>query len=358
MGATILMVGTRKGLWLGRSDEARRDWEWTGPLCDMEEVYSACIDKRGVSPRLFAGPSSSWTGPRLLRSDDLGASWQEAKIGFPADTGASLERVWQIAPGAEQQTVWAGTEPGAVFRSLDGGATFELERGLWEHPHREEWGAGYGGQAFHTVVPHPSDPDSVVAAISSGGVYATTDGGQSWTAQNTGVQAEFLPEGQQYPEFGQCVHKIARHPAEPDRLFMQNHGGVYRSTDGGATWDSIEKGLPSNFGFPIVVHPHDPSTVYVFPLGGSGGRYPVGADARVWRSRDAGDTWEELGDGLPGGFYAGVMRDAMCADDHETAGIYFGARNGSVWGSADEGDTWTELTSGLPDVMVVRAASL
>jgi hypothetical protein len=213
MGATILMVGTRKGLWLGRSDEARRDWEWTGPLCDMEEVYSACIDKRGVSPRLFAGPSSSWTGPRLLRSDDLGASWQEAKIGFPADTGASLERVWQIAPGAEQQTVWAGTEPGAVFRSLDGGATFELERGLWEHPHREEWGAGYGGQAFHTVVPHPSDPDSVVAAISSGGVYATTDGGQSWTAQNTGVQAEFLPEGQQYPEFGQCVHKVARHPS-------------------------------------------------------------------------------------------------------------------------------------------------
>lgn len=358
MADTILMVGTRKGLWIGRSDEARKEWEWTGPLCDMEEVYSCMIDKRGSAPRLFAGPSSSWTGPRLLRSDDLGGSWQEGKIAFPADTGASLERVWQIAPGVEQQTVWAGTEPGAVFRSRDGGDTFELERGLWEHPHREQWGAGYGGQAFHTIVPHPTDPASVVCAISSGGVYATNDDGQSWTAQNTGVQAEFLPEGQQYPEFGQCVHKVARHPAEPDRLFMQNHGGVYRSIDGGVTWDSIEKGLPNNFGFPVVVHPHEPATIYVFPLGGSGQRYPVAAAARVWRSRDAGDTWEELAEGLPSGFYAGVMRDAMCTDDHETAGVYFGARNGSVWGSADEGDTWTELISGLPDVMVVRAASL
>ena len=285
-------------------------------------------------------------------------SWHEGKIAFPADTGTSLERVWQLAPGLAPETIWAGTEPGAVFRSDDHGETFSLERGLWEHPHREKWGAGYGGQAFHTVVPHPSDPDSVTCAISSGGVYATTDGGETWTAQNTGVKAEFLPEEQQYPEFGQCVHKIARHPEVPDRLFMQNHGGVYRSTDGGVTWDSIEAGLPANFGFPVVVHPHEPETIYVYPLIGSGQRYPVDAKSRVWRSRDAGETWTELGDGLPDNFYVGVMRDAMCADDHATAGVYFGARNGSVWGSADEGDTWSELISGLPDVMVVRAASI
>jgi photosystem II stability/assembly factor-like uncharacterized protein len=355
---TLLMIGTRKGLWIGRSDEDRTDWELEGPLFDMEDVYSCCIDKRGGQARLFAGPSSSWLGPKLVHSDDLGATWQQGKIGFPAETDASLARVWQITPGIDETTVFAGTEPGAVFRSEDRGETFELVRGLWDHQHREQWGAGYGGQAFHTIVPHPQDPDAMTCAISSGGVYATTDGGASWRPQNTGVQAEFLPEGSQYPEVGQCVHKIACHPARPDRMFMQNHGGVYRSDDGGLTWQSIEKGLPANFGFPVVVHPHDPDTVFVFPLGGSGGRYPVDAKARVWRSRDAGETWEELGDGLPEGFYVGVMRDAMTTDDHENAGIYFGARNGGVWASTDEGGSWREITSGLPDVMAVRAASL
>ena len=354
---TVLMIGTRKGLWIARSED-RESWALEGPHFDMEDVYSCCIDRRGDGVRLFAGPSSSWLGPKLMHSDDLGATWQEAKIAFPEDTGASLARVWQITPGFDDTTVFAGTEPGAVFRSDDRGETFELVRGLWDHPHREEWGAGYGGQAFHTIVPHPDDPDSLTCAISSGGVYATTDGGATWRAQNTGVQAEFLPEGSQYPEFGQCVHKFARHPSRPDRMFMQNHGGVYRSDDGGVTWDSIEKGLPANFGFPVVVHPHDPDTVYLFPLGGSGGRYPVDGRARVWRSRDAGDTWEPLDQGLPDQFYVGVMRDALWADDNDPVGLYLGARNGSVWASADEGESWREIAANLPDVMSVRAATV
>ncbi len=358
MNDTIVLIGTRKGLWIARSDEARREWQLQGPIFDMEDVYSAHIDKRRSQVRLFAGPASSWTGPKVVHSDDLGATWQEGKIAFPPDTETSLERVWQIAPGIDRFTVYAGTEPGAVFRSEDGGETFEMIRGLWNHPHRPQWGAGYGGQAFHTVVPHPTDPASLTCAISSGGVYGTEDAGVTWRAQNTGVQAEFLPEGQQYPEFGQCVHKIARHPANPDRLFMQNHGGVYRSDDGGQTWDSIEQGLPANFGFPVVVHPHEPDTVFVFPLGGSGGRYPVGARASVWRSRDAGGTWEELHEGLPDDFHVGVMRDAMCADDHDRAGLYLGARNGSVWGSPDGGESWSLVAANLPDVMVVRAAAL
>ncbi|MGH3445715.1 MAG: WD40/YVTN/BNR-like repeat-containing protein, partial [Nocardioidaceae bacterium] len=207
------------------------------------------------------------------------------------------------------------------------------------------------------ILPHPTDPDSITAAMSSGGVYQTEDGGKTWTSRNTGVQAEFLPEGQQYPEFGQCVHKIARHPSAPDRLFMQNHGGVYRSDDHAATWTSIEKGLPANFGFPMVVHPHEPQTIYTFPLQGSGGRYPVDAAAKVWRSPDGGDSWQPLHHGLPDNFFVGVMRDAMGADDHESAGIYFGARNGSVYASPDSGDSWAEIRSGLPDVMAVRAAS-
>ena len=358
---TVLLVGTRKGMWIGRSDEARQDWEFTGPHFDMEEVYSCMVDTRGERPRLLAGASSSWLGPQVRRSDDLGATWNETPNGairFPEGSDATVARVWQLTPGPERDVVYAGTEPGAVFRSTDGGETFTLEQALWDHPHRPQWNAGFGGQAFHTVLPHPTDLASVTAALSTGGVYQTNDGGASWEPRNHGIKAEFLPEGQQYPEFGQCVHKVTRHPARPERLYLQNHGGVYRSDDHGAVWKSIADGLPAEFGFPIVVHPHDPDTVYVFPINGGDRRYPPDAKARVWRSRDAGETWAELGEGLPDTFYVAVMRDAMCADDHERAGLYFGARNGAVWGSADEGETWRQLVSELPDVMCVRAAAI
>jgi len=355
---TILLAGTRKGLWIGRSSD-RRDWTWTGPHFDMMEVYSAMVDKRAGRKRLLVGVSSPWTGPQLMRSDDLGASWQETKgTRFPESIDASVERIWQIASGTDDNVVYAGTEPGAIFRSDDEGETFSLVEGLWNHPHRPQWGAGYGGQAFHTVLAHPTDPKSMVAAISSGGAYRTTDGGQTWAPCNVGVQAEFLPEGQQYPEFGQCVHKIARHPSAPDRLFLQNHGGVYRSEDHGASWQPIENGLPARFGFAMVVHPHEPETIFTFPLQGSGQRYPADATACVWRSRDAGQTWQPLADGLPDNFYVGVMRDAMCTDDHELPGLYFGARNGSIWASADTGETWAPAIANLPDVMVVRAAAV
>ncbi len=359
--STILMVGTRKGLWIGTSDEAREDWSFTGPHFDMEEVYSCLIDKRGEQPRLLAGTSSSWLGPQVRWSDDLGASWQETPNGavrFPASTDTKLERIWQLVTGPEDDVVYAGTEPGAVFKSTDRGESFTLEQALWDHPHRPEWDAGFGGQAFHTILPHPTDPQSVTAALSTGGVYQTNDGGASWEPRNTGIRAEFLPEGQQYPEFGQCVHKVTRHPARPERLYLQNHGGVYRSDNHGETWESIADGLPAEFGFAIVVHPHQPDTVFVFPINGGDRRYPPDAKARVWRSTDAGESWKELGQGLPDNFFVGVMRDAMCVDDHQRPGVYFGARNGAVWGSADEGDTWRQIVSDLPDVMVVRAAAL
>jgi photosystem II stability/assembly factor-like uncharacterized protein len=357
---TVLLVGTRKGLWIGRSDEARVDWEFTGPHFDMEEVYSCLVDTRGERPRLLAGSSSSWLGPQVRRSDDLGATWQETPGGavrFPEGAGATVERIWQLVPGAEPGVVFAGTEPGAVFRSDDGGSTFALEQALWDHPHRPQWAAGFGGQAFHTVLPHPADPLSVTAALSTGGVYPTADGGRSWEPRNHGIRAEFLPEGQQYPEFGQCVHKVTRHPARPERLDLQTHAGVYRSDDGGDTWQDIAPGLPSEFGFPIVVHPHDPETVFAFPIIDAGARWPVDGHARVWRSSDGGDHWEPLGDGaLPDQYFVAVMRDAMCVDSHPTPGIYFGGRNGGVWASPDEGATWAEIHKDLPDVCVVRAA--
>ncbi len=358
---TILMVGTRKGLWIGRSDDARQEWDFTGPHFNMEEVYSCMVDTRREPPRLLVGASSSWLGPQVGRSDDLGTTWEETPGGairFPEETGATVARVWQLVAGPEDAVVYAGTEPGAVWKSVDGGETFSLERGLWDHPHRSEWGEGFGGQAFHTILPHPDDPRSVTAAISTGGVYQTNDGGGSWEPRNKGIRADFLPEDQRYPEFGQCVHKVTRHPARPERLYLQNHGGVYRSDDHGGSWQDIGDGLPSDFGFALVVHPHQQDTIYLFPNGAGEARFPPDGKARVWRSRDAGDSWEELGTGLPDNFYVGVMRDAMCVDEHDPAGIYFGARNGSVWGSSDEGDTWRPVVSDLPDVMVVRAARI
>lgn len=358
---TIVLAGTRKGLFIGRSDDERRTWDWDEPRFSFDEVYSCGVDKQPDGLRLFSGNASMWLGAQVHRSDDLGHSWETTPDGgpaFPEEIDAAVKRVWQVVPGTAPGVVYAGVEPGAIFRSDDRGETFGLVRGLWDHPHRTEWNAGFGGQAFHTILPHPTDPQSVVAAISTGGVYRTRDGGETWTACNQGIRADFMPEDMQYPEFGQCVHKISRHPERPERLYLQNHGGVYRSDDEGDAWTSIADGLPSDFGFCITVHPREPDTIWVFPIGGGDNRFPPGGKARVWRSRDAGDSWTELGEGLPDRFHVAVMRDAMCTDDHESPGLYFGARNGSIFASLDAGDTWTDIVRDLPDVCSVRAVSV
>jgi photosystem II stability/assembly factor-like uncharacterized protein len=358
----LLAIGTGKGLFLALSEDERKTWEISGPHFPMTGVYAVAIDTRGVASRVLAGMTSSHFGPSVATSDDLGGSWQEpdhAPIAFPPDTGVSLERVWQLTPGPPGQPgrVYAGTQPSALFVSDDGGSTFELVKSLWEHPHRERWGAGFGGQAIHTILPHPDDPASILVAMSTGGVYRTTDGGATWAPTNTGVKAYFLPDP--WPEFGQCVHKIARNAARPDQFFLQNHHGVYRSDDGGATWTSIADGLPSDFGFAIVAHPHRAGVIYNFPLQADGRRYPPDFRCRVYRSEDAGETWTGLSEGLPDGpFYPTVLRDAMCADDADPAGVYFGTRSGEVFASADDGDSWRQVAAHLPDVLCVRAATL
>ncbi|GAA2065954.1 sialidase family protein [Streptomyces albiaxialis] len=366
MADVLLAVGTRKGLFLARRPVERRHeggWEFTGPHFNAQAIYAIGIDRRGTgAPRILAGGDSAHWGPSVFHSDDLGETWTEptkAPVRYPEDTGTSLERVWQLQPGGESEpgVVYAGTEPGGLFRSEDGGESFELVRSLWEHPTRAEWAPGGGGLGLHTVLVDPRDARVVTVAVSTGGVYRTADGGKSWDPANRGVSAVFLPEGQQYPEYGQCVHKVARDAEDPDRFYLQNHWGVFRSDDNAASWTSIGDSLPSDFGFPVAAHPRRGGVAYLFPLNADADRVPAGRHCRVHRTEDAGRTWQPLETGLPQeAHYGPVLRDALWTDDADPAGIYFGNRNGEVFASADEGESWRQLASHLPDVLCVRAA--
>jgi photosystem II stability/assembly factor-like uncharacterized protein len=252
--------------------------------------------------------------------------------------------------------VWAGCEPHSLWRSADGGRSFELVRGLWDHPHRPTWQPGGGGGAVHTVLPDP-DSDRVTVAMSTGGVYVSEDGGTQWEPRNRGIGAGFMPDPT--PEYGQCVHKVAVDASGPDRLYAQNHGGVYRSDDAGGSWTSIAGGLPADFGFPIVSSPSTPGTAWVIPLVADMQRVPPDGRLRVHRTRDAGETWTELGGGaLPEGSWTSVLRDAFCADQADPTGIYFGTRDGCVYASPDEGETFSLVVDHLPDVLTVRAVRL
>jgi len=355
----VLAIGTRKGLWIATSDD-RSTWSLDGPHLLMQEVASVAIDTRRSPARLLVGTMSWHWGPTLMWSDDLGATWNEtgnAAIAFPEDTGAALGRVWQLQPDTADrpEVVWAGCEPTSLWRSGDGGQTFELVRGLWDHPHRADWVPGFGGAAVHTVVPHPTD-DRVTVAMSTGGVYVSDDGATGWTPRNQGIQVTFGPD--RFPEFGQCVHKVAMDASGPDRLYAQNHHGVYRSDDAGGSWTSIADGLPSDFGFFVLASPRTPGTAWVMPLEADARRIPVGGRMRVHRTRDAGATWTELGAGLPDDTYTVALRDAACVDAGDPTGVYVGTRDGVVYASADEGETYSVVAAHLPDVLSLRAAVL
>jgi hypothetical protein len=358
MTDTLLLAGTRKGLLLAR----KRGGSWhVEPLAlPMTAVYAVAIDTRRRTPRLFASATSEHWGPTILHSDDLGASWSEpdhAPVAFPKDADTALARTWQIQPGrpSEPDVVYAGVEPSGLFRSEDGGLTYELVRPLWDHPHRADWTPGAGGMAVHTILPHPADQARMLVAMSTGGVYRTFDGGASWSPANTGIKTTFLPE--LYPEYGQCVHKAAQDAGDGDRLYLQNHNGVYRSDDWGGTWTSIADGLPAEFGFPVVADPRRPGHAYVFPLVSDGFRFAPDYRCRVYGTADAGKSWSEIGGGLPtSGFYTTVMRDAFTTDDADPAGLYFGTRSGDLYAGGAEG--WKQMAANLPDVLSVRAAVL
>lgn len=361
-GDTLVLVGTTKGLFTLRSPD-RDAFTLTGPAVPGEEVYATCIDTRAGRTRLFAGSVSNHWGPVLRRSDDLGVTWTEdgrAALHFPADAEASLARIWQLTPGpdAEPDVLYAGVEPAALFRSDDGGRTFALVRGLWEHPHRPRWEPGGGGLCLHTVLVHPTDPQRLLVAVSASGVYRSDDGGSTWEAANRGIAVGFVPEGEDL-EFGQCVHKVARDAGDPERLYLQHHGGIYRSDDGGRTWQPMTGISGMDFGFPVVAHPTRPATAYLLPLESDEFRCTPGGRCVVWRTSDAGASWEPLTDGLPQEHaHLTVLRDGFTTDGGDPAGLYFGTRTGELYASTDDGASWRLLAAHLPPVLSVRAARL
>lgn len=350
-GHLQLLVGTKKGAFVLESDRARRAWRLRGPFCETWPVHDF---SRGADGTLYAAGGSAWYGPAIWRSTDDGASWAPSSEGLTyGDAGPKIETVWNVTP--INGTVYAGVEPAGLFRSDDRGATWQHVAGLREHPSRPEWQPGNGGLCLHSIVAHPTDRQRLWVGISAVGTFETHDGGLTWTTRNSGVRADFMPGPP--PEYGQCVHKLGLHAAQPETLYQQNHCGVYRSDDGGRQWADITPGLPSQFGFPLVVHPHDPDTIYVIPLNGDDrGRHMIDGSAAVWRSRDRGSTWQRLADGLPqSGAYLGVLREAMTADRLEPAGIYFGTSTGQVFASADEGQTWTLAADYLPPIWSLEA---
>lgn len=359
-GDVLLLVGTTKGAFLLRSRRGRQHWQVAGPYFHGQAVYSMAYDGRNGRHRLWASTGSTLWGTFLRSSDDFGRTWTnplEANIKFPPESGVALKNIWKISPGAPAtpDTLYCGVEPAALFESHDAGESWSLVRGLFDHPHRPRWMPGQGGLCLHTILPHPTQPGRMQVAISAAGVYQTEDEGRNWHARNRGIRVTFMPE--RFPEFGQCVHKIVRHPDRPDRLFLQNHWGLYRSDDGADTWIDIAHGVPSDFGFAMATHPHDSDCIYIVPMESDEFRCTPEGRLRVYRTRNAGDSWEPLTRGLPQkGAYETVLRDGMVTDSLDPAGIYFGTRSGKLYASTDAGQSWKELLNGLPQIVCVVSA--
>jgi photosystem II stability/assembly factor-like uncharacterized protein len=352
---TELLVGTKKGLFV-LEGEPGGAFEVRARAFAGEPVEYAMRDPHGG--RLLASVTSGFYGPKIFHTADPAGEWQQADgVALPEGGDEALERIWVIVAGEEEGRLYAGGDPGVLFESRDGGGTWELNRTLWEHPTRPDWQPGGGGLCLHSIVPWPGEPDRLALGISAVGVWLTDDGGQTWRHGNEGLVAGYLPEEAREEEtITFCVHNLQRAPARPERMFMQFHGGVYRSDDAGESWTDIGDGLPSDFGFPMGIDPADPDSAYVIPLQADSDRVTPGGQVRVYETRDAGASWVPRGDGLPDhNAYLTVLRQAFDRTGEGPAlELYFGATSGDLFGSADAGATWFTAATRLPPVYSVR----
>jgi photosystem II stability/assembly factor-like uncharacterized protein len=362
-GDNLLLVGTTKGAFIFRSNAERANWEEAGPYFPGRSVYALAHDSRNHRNKLWAAVNSPYWGSFLSSSNDFGKTWSDPEsynIKFPEGSDVSLKQIWQIVNDPhDADTLYCGVEPAALFKSTDGGETWSLNRGLFDHPHRTQWMPGGGGLCLHTILPDPTNKDRMWIAISTGGVYRSDDGGETWHPRNKGICARFMPPDQQYPEWGQCVHKVVIHKSNPERMFLQHHWGVYRSDNAGDSWDDIGKGLPSDFGFAMEMDPHDANTVYIIPIESDEFRCTPEGKLRVYRTQDGGESWHPLTKGLPQeDALETILRDNMDADANNPTGIYFGTRSGKVYGSSNGGDSWSLIKDGLPPVTCVKTAKV
>jgi photosystem II stability/assembly factor-like uncharacterized protein len=354
--SVTVIVGTRKGCFLLESDGDRRDWEMRGPFCDGWPVYHAIHD--AATGTLFAACASEWHGAGVWRSSDLGENWELSSEGlsYGEDGDLKLSKVSGLT--AAHGRLLAGAESAGVFESRDGGATWSLKTTLDGLPGRDEWNIPTNQPPGHlglpAILPHPDEASRFWAIVQGFGIFETTDDGVSWTPRNKGLRADWPLEN---PEVGYCVHKLVMSAVDTDRLYQQNHVGMHRSDDAGQSWVEISEGLPTEFGFAAAAHPHDRDTFYVIPLDPGHGRCMPDGKAAVWRTRDAGSTWQRLDRGLPQeDAHLGVLREGMAIDALDVPGLYFGTSTGQVFASADEGETWTEIASYLPAIASVEVA--
>jgi hypothetical protein len=353
---TELLVGTKKGLFVLRGD-AGTPFEIATRAFPGDVVEFATRDPR--TGRYFASVTSGFYGPRVLFTDDPTGEWEQSKgPAFPQDVpDATVKRIWVVKPGEADGVLYAGVDPAALFVSTDDGATWELNRGLWNAPTRPEWEPGFGGLALHSICPWPGDPDRLAIGISAAGVWISEDRGETWHTGYTGLVPGYVPEDQREDTHALCVHNMHRAPLRPERLFMQFHGSVYRSDDAAETWNDIAGGLPSGFGFPLVVDPADPDAAYVIPLTADVDRVTPDGGPHVYETRDAGASWFARANGLPNDdAYLTILRQAFDQDGGSPLGLYFGATSGDVFGSGDAGATWFTVHERLAPVTSVRVA--
>jgi hypothetical protein len=370
MSGVRVLVGTRKGAFVMTSDGKRQAWDISGPYFAGWEIYH--LKGSPADPdRLYASQSTSWFGQLIQRSDDGGATWEPVGNEFQYDgvTGThqwydgtphpwEFGRVWHLEPSlTDPDTVLAGVEDAALFRSSDGGQSWNELAGLRGHGSGPSWQPGAGGMCLHTIIFDPSDADRIFVAISAAGVFRSDDGGTTWRPVNRGLHSEGIPD--EDAAVGHCVHSLAMHRSRPEVLYMQKHWDVMRTDDAGESWDEVSGDLPTDFGFAIDVHAHEPETIYVVPIKSDSEHYPLDGQLRVYRSRSGGNEWEALTRGLPQKHcYVNVLRDAMAVDSLDSCGVYFGTTGGQVYASADAGNNWAPIVRDLPAVLSVEVQTL